>query len=120
MSDISGLGGFGSPFDDFLARFFGGGAPRRSFYRVDITRLLSDQARELLATALRKLAEWGRSDLDSDHLLWGATQTEPTRELLRRVGADPDQLASSIEQSVQPGQRGDMPPSLTPAAKRAL
>ncbi|MFW6091616.1 MAG: ATP-dependent Clp protease ATP-binding subunit [Actinomycetota bacterium] len=120
MSDITGPGGFGSPFDDFLARFFGGGVPRRSFYRVDITRLLSDQARELLATALRKLAEWGRTDLDSDHLLWAATQTEPTRDLLRRAGADPDQLASKIEQAVQPGHQQESPPSLTPAAKRTL
>ena len=41
-----------SPFDDFIARIYGcrGGQPRPG-QRVDITRLMSGPARELLAAA---------------------------------------------------------------------
>ncbi|GGM80476.1 ATPase AAA [Longimycelium tulufanense] len=121
MTGFFGPGGFGqSPFDDFLARFFGAGAPRRPVQRVDITRLMSDQARELLATAVSQAAEWGSPDLDTEHLLWAATQLEPTRQLLGRTGADPDAVARDIDKRVEHGERREEPPVLTPAAKRAL
>src|SRR5215475_1747093 len=72
-SGFYGSEGFGSsPFDDFLARIYGasGGAPRPQ--RVDITRLMSARARELLGAAAAKAAELGGTDLDSVHLLWAA------------------------------------------------
>ncbi|MBO0770770.1 MAG: ATP-dependent Clp protease ATP-binding subunit [Actinobacteria bacterium] len=109
-----------SPFDDFLARFFGAGAPRRETRRVDITRLMSGPARELLAAAASQAAEWGGPDLDTEHLLWAATQTEPTRQLLAAAGADPVSLAREIERQAGRGERRVDAPSLTPAAKRAL
>src|SRR5580704_4695806 len=40
-----------SPFDDFLARIYGTGGPRQPVHRVDITRLMSAPARELLSLA---------------------------------------------------------------------
>jgi ATP-dependent Clp protease ATP-binding subunit ClpC len=113
-----GLGG--SSFDEFLARFFGAGAPRRQGQRVDITRLMSGPARDLLAAAAAQVAEWGGTDLDTEHLLWAAARTEPTRQLLARAGADPDSLAGDIERDAGRGERREEPPSLTPAAKRAL
>src|ERR671926_334689 len=66
-------GGQGSPFDEFFARFMGGGgpgAPREGRQRIDITQFLSEQARELINTAARRAAETGSADLDTDHLLW--------------------------------------------------
>ncbi|SHF10394.1 ATP-dependent Clp protease ATP-binding subunit [Streptoalloteichus hindustanus] len=112
--------GFGqSPFDDLLARFFGAGA-RRPAQRVDIVRLMSDQARELVSAAVRQAVEWGGSDLDTEHLLWAATQLDPTRQMLARAGADPDVLARDIDKKVSRGERREEPPVLTPAAKRAL
>ena len=131
-----------SPFDDFIARIYaaGGGQPRPG-QRVDITRLMSGPARELLAAAATRAAEQG-TDLDTEHLLAAAATLEPTRQILARAGADPDALALGEErgrnagergprnqrpgeraQADQPDQRSDQPlqpPQLTPGAKRAL
>ncbi|MEV6804769.1 ATP-dependent Clp protease ATP-binding subunit [Streptomyces sp. NPDC051129] len=113
------------PFGDFLARFFsgaGGGAPRH----IDIGRLLSQPARELVRGAAQYAAEHGSRDLDTQHLLRAAVSTEPTRSLLTRAGADPDSLASEIDDRTGPVLHppGETPPptslSLTPAVKRAL
>ena len=64
-------GPYGSPFDDFFARYMGG--PRQPRQRIDITQLLSEQARELVNAAARRAAEVGSADLDTDHLLWAMT-----------------------------------------------
>jgi ATP-dependent Clp protease ATP-binding subunit ClpC len=109
-----------SSFDEFLQNFFRTDVPRQPVQRVDITRLMSGPARELLAAAARQAAEWGGSDLDTEHLLWAATKLEPTRQLIIRAGADPDALGRGIEQAETRGQSRSELPALTPAAKRAL
>ncbi|MDH6461803.1 ATP-dependent Clp protease ATP-binding subunit ClpC [Micromonospora sp. A200] len=121
---MMGPGDYGSdPWDEFLARYFGRGeGGRRPAHRVDITRLMTADAREMLADAARRAAQKHSNDLDTDHLLWAALQREPLRDLVRRAGADPDALVNAL------GGRGDGAPggevptnlSLTPAAKRAL
>src|SRR5699024_2296584 len=98
-SDFSGPGEFWSPFDDFLARFFGGPTPGRPRQRVDITQLMTEEARELVREAATRAAEWGHTDLDAVHLLWAASRNEGPRRLLSRAGADPDALAKEIEGS---------------------
>ncbi|MFC6016505.1 ATP-dependent Clp protease ATP-binding subunit [Plantactinospora solaniradicis] len=113
------------PWDEFLARYFGRGENRRQGQRVDITRLMTADARELLADAARRAAQANSSDLDTDHLLWAALQREPLRDLLTRAGADPETLLGALggEQRVdRPAKHGQVPSnmSLTPAAKRAL
>jgi ATP-dependent Clp protease ATP-binding subunit ClpC len=109
-----------SPFDDFLARIYGTGGPRQPVHRVDITRLMSAPARELLSLAATHAAEQGGRDLDTEQLLWAAASMEPTRTLLARAGADSDALVREIEsQEAGAGPSGE-PPQLTPGAKRAL
>ncbi len=109
-----------SPFDDFLARIYGARGPRQPGHRVDITRLMSAPARELLGAAAAHVAERGGANLDTEQLLWAAARLEPTRELLAQAGAHPDELTREIEaQEAQAGQAGE-PPQLTPGAKRAL
>ncbi|MQA17245.1 MAG: AAA family ATPase, partial [Pseudonocardiaceae bacterium] len=108
------------PFDEFLSRFLGGADPRRQMQRVDIGRLLTDQARELVTAAARHVAERGGTDLGAEHLLWAATGTEPTRQLLSRAGANVDAIAKEIDDLAPAGQPRETPPALTPAAKRAL
>ncbi|MGV4984628.1 ATP-dependent Clp protease ATP-binding subunit [Streptomyces sp. NPDC001709] len=113
------------PFGEFLARFFGG-APSGAKRHIDIGRLLSQPARELVRGAAVYAAEHGSRDLDTQHLLRAAVAAEPTRSLLSRAGADPDSLASEIDGRAGPAQHppGEAPPptslSLTPAVKRAL
>ena len=122
MTAFFGPGG-SDPFDDLFARYFGAGAPRRRVQRVDITRLMSDPARQLLAAAVRKAGESGSADLDTDHLLYAAAAADPTRELLARTGVDPDALARQADRGsaeAAGGEPGAEPRGVTPAAKRAL
>ncbi|MDX2600162.1 ATP-dependent Clp protease ATP-binding subunit [Streptomyces caniscabiei] len=122
-SGFPGPEGYGpDPFTEFLARFFGGPRPQR----VEIGRLMSGQARQLVADAAAYAARHGSSDLDTQHLLRAALTAEPTRSLVARAGADPDALAGAIDERSgperhKPGQ-GPAPASLalTPAVKRAL
>jgi len=109
-----------SPFDDFLARIYGAGGPRQPAHRVDITRLMSAPARELLGAAAAHVAERGSANLDTEQLLWAAARLEPTRELLARAGPDPDTLIGEIESHEAQAGRAGEPPQLTPGAKRAL
>ncbi|MFG3660119.1 ATP-dependent Clp protease ATP-binding subunit [Streptomyces sp. NPDC047706] len=112
------------PFGEFLARFFGG--PRPGPRQIDIGRLLSQPARDMVRGAAQYAAEHGSRDLDTQHLLRAALASEPTRSLLSRAGADPDSLASEIDERSGPVQhpQNEAPPptslSLTPAVKRAL
>ncbi|RKF28888.1 ATP-dependent Clp protease ATP-binding subunit [Micromonospora globbae] len=121
---MMGPGDFGTdPWDEFLARYFGRGeGGRRPAHRVDITRLMTADAREMLADAARRAAQKHSTDLDTDHLLWAALQREPLRDLVRRAGADPDTLLNALGGRGDGAPRGEVPPnlSLTPAAKRAL
>ncbi|MFK0211856.1 ATP-dependent Clp protease ATP-binding subunit [Streptomyces sp. NPDC090298] len=116
---------FGSsdPFSDLFDRFFGM-SPASSppaVQRVPIGRLLTESSHELLNTAARKADADGSSDLDTEHLLWAATQVEPTRRLLTQGGVDPDRLAAQLA-DVLPGESAEpsAEPGLTPAAKRTL
>jgi ATP-dependent Clp protease ATP-binding subunit ClpC len=122
-SGFYGSEGFGSsPFDDFIARLYGTGqGALRPGQRVDITRLMSGPARELIGAAAAQAAEAGGADLDTEHLLWAAARLEPTRQLLARAGADPEALARGIEEQQRGGTGSSAePPQLTPGAKRAL
>ncbi|WP_037861163.1 ATP-dependent Clp protease ATP-binding subunit [Streptomyces sp. NRRL S-340] len=123
-SGFVGPEGDRDPFGEFFARFFGGTRPGPR--HVDIGRLLSQPARELVKGAAQYAADHGSRDLDTEHLLRAALATEPTRSLLSRSGADPDSLATQIDERSGPVQSppGEAPPptalSLTPAVKRAL
>ncbi|WP_199513027.1 ATP-dependent Clp protease ATP-binding subunit [Nucisporomicrobium flavum] len=113
-------------WDDLIARFFGAAGPRRAAQRIDITKYMSADAREVLSDAARRAAEVapagvGPADLDTDHLLWGALQQEPQKSLVRRAGADPDALLAELGAATRtPGAELPEHIALTPAAKRAL
>jgi ATP-dependent Clp protease ATP-binding subunit ClpC len=112
-------------WDDLFARFFGAAEPRRSAQRIDITKYMSGDAREVLSAAARRAAELADpdravADLDTDHLLWGVLQQEPMKQTVRRAGADPEALLAALGRPA--GVREELPErvALTPAAKRAL
>jgi ATP-dependent Clp protease ATP-binding subunit ClpC len=112
-------------WDDLFARFFGAADPRRA-QRIDITKYMSNDAREVLSDAAGRAAELAEpgvavADLDTDHLLWATLQQEPLRAAVRRAGADPEALLAALGRPVRVA--GDQMPeriALTPAAKRAL
>ncbi|HEY2521531.1 MAG TPA: ATP-dependent Clp protease ATP-binding subunit [Streptosporangiaceae bacterium] len=119
----TGPGDFSGPFDDLFGGFFGSGAggARGPMRRVDITQFMTEQARDLLRDAATKAAEDGDPDLDTDHLLWAVARQDTDRRLLSATGADPDQIAQqAIAQRARREVGREGPPTLTPAAKRAL
>ncbi|WP_433609215.1 ATP-dependent Clp protease ATP-binding subunit [Prescottella agglutinans] len=119
-----GWGRMDSPFDDIFARFFGSGlSSQPPVQRVDLGRLLNDDARRLIATARDAATEWGNSEITPEHLLYAAAQHDPTRGVLSSINLDPDELASKMAAHLD---RHGTPkteagaPSLSPAAKLAL
>ncbi|MFH9404168.1 ATP-dependent Clp protease ATP-binding subunit [Streptomyces sp. NPDC017638] len=123
MSFGAPFGGSSDPFSELLNRFFGM-SPASSppaVQRVPIGRLLTESSQTLLNLAAQRAADDGTSDLDTEHLLWAATQVEPSRRLLARVGVEPDTLAAELAK-VLPRESGapSAQPGLTPAAKRTL
>src|SRR4051794_17584465 len=87
-------------WDDLFSRFFGAAEPRRQ-QRIDITKYMSGDAREVLSGAARRAAELadpdrGIADLDTDHLLWGALQQDGIKQTVRRAGADPESLLAAL------------------------
>ncbi|MCW2717058.1 ATP-dependent Clp protease ATP-binding subunit [Pseudonocardia sp.] len=109
-------------FDEFIARYLGSGPPgtRGPVRRIDLTRLMSAKARELVALAAQLAIERGDTDLDALHLLLASTRLEPTREWLGRAGVDPDAIGRMLDEQLGHGEPSNRAPSLTPAAKRAL
>ncbi len=131
MSDRpEGTGEHGpASWDELIARLFRTSETRRPVYRVDIGRLMSAEARDLLVEAARRATELGAADIDTDHLLWAALRRDGMRTMVQRAGADPDALLAQLErerpptgQQQQPGERpsGELGLTLTPGTKRAL
>jgi ATP-dependent Clp protease ATP-binding subunit ClpC len=129
-SGYTGPGDFGrDPFGEFIARFLGGsgasggsggpGGGRGDPRYFDFLRLMSEPARQLISDAASYAAQHGSSDLDTEHVLRAALNAEPTRSMVERAGADPDQIAAEIDSQV-----GDGPArtsiAVSPAVKRAL
>ncbi|RKS09641.1 ATP-dependent Clp protease ATP-binding subunit ClpC [Nocardiopsis sp. Huas11] len=106
-------------FEEFLARFLGARGPVR---RVDLSKLMSAEARQVADAGVRRALESGGADVDTIHLMWSLLRYEPTRELLRRTGADVSALGDVIDHAVAQAPRSVRPGTarLTPSAKRAL
>ncbi|MER7499201.1 ATP-dependent Clp protease ATP-binding subunit [Nonomuraea pusilla] len=126
MSDMS-FGSFfgGDPFrgfEELTGRVFGGmeswPPSRPSVHRVDVGRLLSASAREVLATAQERAGQRGAPDLDVLDLLDALADAEG--DLLRTAGADLDRLRERIDALAGPGEPGEAPTTLSPSAKRAI
>ena len=59
-----------------MTGFFGPGDPRGPVHRIDLTRLLSGGAREIMARAAQEAAERGDTDLDATHILLACARTD--------------------------------------------
>ncbi|AKT51654.1 ATP-dependent Clp protease ATP-binding subunit [Arsenicicoccus sp. oral taxon 190] len=89
--------GNGSPFDDIFERFFGtSGASRAPVQRVDVSRLLTDDARDLLTAAVSEAAERGNEEVTPEHVVLAAATTDPGRDVLTQVGLSPDTVAATV------------------------
>jgi ATP-dependent Clp protease ATP-binding subunit ClpC len=133
------FGGRRSLFDDFFGEdFFGpsafdqvGASPGRSApvgtargsRSGDAEERLSEHAKELLQSAARRAAEFGRREVDTEHLLLALTDSEVVRTALGQFKVSADELRQQIEKDAS---RGDAKPEeggeigVTPRIKSAL
>ncbi|TDD44399.1 ATP-dependent Clp protease ATP-binding subunit [Nonomuraea terrae] len=128
MSDMPFKSFFGGDpfrgFEELTGRVFGGaeGWPpsRPSVHRVDVGRLLSASAREVLNRALEGAAHRGAADLDVLDLLRALIEDDATQAILRTAGADTGRLRDRVDATAGPRVAAEPPSTLSPAAKRAL
>ncbi|GAB3710856.1 ATP-dependent Clp protease ATP-binding subunit [Nocardiopsis nanhaiensis] len=115
-----GPGGEPGSFDEFLARFLSGS--RGPVRRVDLSKLMSPEARQVADAAVRRTLESGGSDVDAVHLLWALLRYPAIRELLGRTDGDLKPLEDVVDQAVAQAPRAVRGGSarLTPSAKRAF
>ena len=114
-------GGTGpASWDDLIARLLRMPETQRPVYRVDIGKLLSAEARELLVDAARRASDLGGTDIDTNHLLWASMQRHALRSLVFKAGADPDALLAQLNRETRqagsaPRRRPEDGLALTPA-----
>ncbi|MGP3919588.1 ATP-dependent Clp protease ATP-binding subunit [Nonomuraea sp. 10N515B] len=111
-------------FEELTGRVFGGmeGWPptRPSVQRVDVGKLLSASAREVLRRALEAAGQRGAPDLDVLDLLDALIDDDATQAMLRTAGVDLGRLRDRIDEMSGPGLPAEPPTTLSPAAKRAI
>lgn len=77
-------------FDDVFQRFFGPGARSRPpVQQVDLGRLLTDSAKQLVGAARDAAVEWGNPEITTEHLLYAAATNEPTRDAIFEPATGP-------------------------------
>ncbi|MFC6010700.1 ATP-dependent Clp protease ATP-binding subunit [Nocardia lasii] len=112
------------PFDDIFSRFFGSGmSSKPPVQRIDLGRLMTDNAKLLVGTAREAAQEWGNPEITPEHLLYAATEAEPGRSIVAELSLDPDQVAEQMEDYLDTGAASEddlADITLSPATKLAL
>ncbi|RME97013.1 MAG: ATP-dependent Clp protease ATP-binding subunit, partial [Alphaproteobacteria bacterium] len=123
-SPLESLFGGGSLFDEFFSDSpFGGGSlfdrlggagggerlplgagARRGAGGVNIADRLSEQANKLLQEAAQKAHEFGRAEVDTEHLLHALTDSDVVKTLLGQFKIDPDDLRRQIDKEAKKGE----------------
>jgi ATP-dependent Clp protease ATP-binding subunit ClpC len=95
-------GGWFSPWESLFEDFF---FPRsfRDREAVDIGEYLSDHAWELLHRAARLAVDYGKKEMDTEHVLYALTESEVVREILREFKLAPEDIRGYIEHNAPRG-----------------
>ncbi|MFJ1460287.1 ATP-dependent Clp protease ATP-binding subunit [Nocardia sp. N2S4-5] len=118
-------GSLGS-FDDIFDQFFGssGLTAQPPVQRIDLGRLLSDNAKTLVAEARDAAREWGNAEITPEHLLYAATEVEPSRSVIAQLDLDPDRVGAQMRGAAGSGAASATTAGggivLSPAAKLVL
>lgn len=119
----SSRGSFDS-FDDIFQRFFGSGMSLQPpVQRTDLSRLLSESAKQVVDGARAAAHEWGSTEITPEHLLYAAADIEPSRSIVAEIGRDPKELREQMRTAAGGGvgaHGGGHALALSPAAKSAL
>ena len=131
------FGGGGSLFNDFFggSGFFGGPGAEgedRSFGQTPARAAarqigepedrLSDHAKDLLQAAAERAVQFGRREVDTEHLLYALTNSDVVRTVLEQFKVSIDALRQQLEQDSPQGDAGDKGGEIgvTPRVKSAL
>lgn len=93
------LGSFFSSFEEDFPSFssrMGYPLPRRR-ESLDISQYFSDQTKELIQEAARVTLQFGRREVDTEHLLYALTDNEIVQEIFRQLKVSIPDLKSQIE-----------------------
>jgi ATP-dependent Clp protease ATP-binding subunit ClpC len=131
-------GGMMEPFQSFFggnrrslfgdrAQAFGGTPARRQRSReaVDLRSFLNEAAMDLLQKAAERALEFGKDEVDTEHLLLALSENSVVQEILSEFKLSADDLKASIQQDAPRGDRhdaeGETPRvGVSPRAKGAL
>ena len=100
------LGSMGDGDDAVVDATFGEGAPRRGSRRGGgrtIADRLSEQGNKLLQDAAQKAGEFGRSEVDTEHLLLALTSSDVVKTILEQFKVDVDDLRRQIDKEAKRG-----------------
>ena len=102
-----------------------GGEGQSSREAVDLQSFLSESAAELLQQAAEKAVEYGKKDVDTEHLLLALTENPVVEEILREFKLSPEDLRKTIEENAPRGTRKvegekQVHVGVSPRAKSAL
>ena len=92
---------------------------------VDLQSFLSESASGLLQQAANKALDFGRNEVDTEHLLLALADNDVVQEILREFKVSPDDLKRNIEENAprgdyKPGSSAAVQIGVTPRAKSAL
>ncbi|QAY58624.1 ATP-dependent Clp protease ATP-binding subunit [Microbacterium protaetiae] len=85
-----------SAFDDFLARYLAGERARQQ-HSVDLSRFMTARTQEVLQQAAQFALERGQREVDTLHVLRVLMDVAAAQEAVRRIGADPTDIAHETE-----------------------
>jgi ATP-dependent Clp protease ATP-binding subunit ClpC len=104
-----------------------GGRPRRhrrAREAVDLRTFLSESGLDRLQAAAQKAVEFGKTEVDTEHLLLALADNNVVQEILREFKLDPEEIRKTIDQSAPRGTRtgrsDDEQIGVSPRAKSAL
>lgn len=113
-----------SPWESLLEGFL---SPRRRPEReaADLGAFLSEESRELLHKAARVAVDFGKREMDTEHLLYALTGSEAAGEVLRRANLNPQDVRGYIEHNaprgtLQPGRGETVRVGMSPRVKAVL
>ncbi|RMH44442.1 MAG: ATP-dependent Clp protease ATP-binding subunit [Alphaproteobacteria bacterium] len=110
FEDFFGDTGFGESLFDRLGGLGEGGREipvnrGRASRGINIADRLSAQAEKLLQEAARKAADWGRREVDTEHLLYAIADSEVVKTILKQFKLSVDDLKRQIEEETRKGER---------------
>ncbi|HEY4801394.1 MAG TPA: Clp protease N-terminal domain-containing protein, partial [Paraburkholderia sp.] len=91
---------------------------------ASVERYLSDVARELLQRAAERAVQFGRREVDTEHLLYELAGNDAGAAILKRLGIQPDDVRAFIDANAQKREGAGAPEdgriSVSPRLKGAL